>query len=253
MGTMLICEDCLKGLVNGETLFDAIFLDPPDNLSQAYLEYRDKRTDYEAWLGMLLRAADGRTEGPIWVSHFHRWTAALLGHAVKLVSHDERRLFIWRYTFGQHQQRDCGNGYRPILRLARKGFTWLTDAIREPSARQTKYGDKRADPRGRVPDDVWEFPRVCGTYKERRNWSPNQHPIALMKRIVALSCPPGGTVLDLFGGTMATARACRELGVHCVTYEISRKVCEQAAADLGLIKFTENAWRSPTDVAAHPR
>ena len=41
------------------------------------------------------------------------------------------------------------------------GWSWTTD-----------YKDKRADPRGQVPGAVWHFPRVCGTFKERRGGRP---------------------------------------------------------------------------------
>jgi hypothetical protein len=82
-----------------------------------------------------------------------------------------------------------------LCRLAHRadvaaGVRWHTDAIRVPSARM-KHGDKRADRRGRVPDDIWEFPRVCGNYAERRQWAVTQHPEALIERLVRMSCRPG--------------------------------------------------------------
>ena len=36
-----------------------------------------------------------------------------------------------------------------------QNFTFNSLAIRVPSARELVYGDKRADPNGRVPDDTW--------------------------------------------------------------------------------------------------
>lgn len=101
------------------------------------------------------------------------------------------------------------------------------NAILVPSARQLKYKDKRANPQGRVPDDVWEFPRVCGTFKERRPWHPNQHPEALIERIVKLSCVPGDLVIDMFAGTGTVNRVCKRLGIDCIGIEISEYYCEK--------------------------
>src|SRR5690606_4157144 len=39
-------------------------------------------------------------------------------------------------------------------------------AIRVPSARQLVYGDKRANPNGRLPDDTWITPPVRDTLSD---------------------------------------------------------------------------------------
>ncbi len=36
-----------------------------------------------------------------------------------------------------------------------KHFTFNAEAIRVPSARQTTYADRRANPTGKLPDDTW--------------------------------------------------------------------------------------------------
>ena len=83
-----------------------------------------------------------------------------------------------------------------------KHFTFNVEAIRVPSARQLVYGDGRANPAGRLPDDTWilrpqdlpdgfqpdedtwYFPRVCGTFKERAGWHGCQMPEQLLGRII---------------------------------------------------------------------
>ena len=56
-------------------------------------------------------------------------------------------------------------------------------AVTVPSARQEKYGDRRASPGGKIMGDVWEVPRVCGTFKERVKGVPTQLPSELVRRI----------------------------------------------------------------------
>ena len=140
--------------------------------------------------------------------------------------------FIWYFTFGQHRHSDCGNNYRPIMRWTKKDAVIYPDAIRVPSARQLQYNDKRADPRGRVPGDVWEFPRVCGTFHERRKWHPTQHPEALMERIIKMSCVPGDLVIGLFAGTGTTLRVCKRLGIDCIGIEMSEAYCARIELEL---------------------
>jgi site-specific DNA-methyltransferase (adenine-specific) len=231
MVSNVICGDCLEVLPKLPRA-RTIFADPPDNLDLKYDGgVPDNRDDYLEWLASVVCTALLHGPDVFWMSHYYRHTLPLmvrLGHLVSGVGWDIR-LFLWRFTFGQHQQRDCGNGYRPILRFSRPGMTWNTDAIRIQSARQ-EQGDPRADPRGRVPDDVWDFPRVCGNFRERRKWHPNQHPEMLIERIVRMS---GGPVIDMFGGTFTVQRVCDRLDVACTSIEISSVYCEQHARELG--------------------
>lgn len=232
----IICENCLEVL---PTLPPAtmIWADPPDNLGLKYDGFTDKRPDYIQWLtGGVIRTALQHEPGVFWLSPYYRYLPNILGWFYSWRSDSPKewqvRLFLWRFTFGQHQTKDCGNGYRPILRFSKPGFKWNTDAIRVPSARQSKYQDLRADPRGRVPDDVFEFPRICGTFKERRRYCPNQHPKALMRRIIAMSCSPGDSVIDLFAGTGSCVRACEELGIDCTSIDISPNYCQHLREEL---------------------
>ena len=233
----ILCGDFLKIL---PTLPPAtmIFADPPDNLGVVYDGgVSDQRNDYLHWLlEGIATAALLHDPKVFWLSINHiylsdvlRWFGCWRSDSP---SEWQVRLFLWRFTFGQHRNSDFGNGYRPILRFSRPGTEWYTDSVRVPSARQTKYHDKRASAEGRVPDDVWDFPRVCGTFHERRPWHPNQHPEALMERIIKVSCREGDDCIDLFGGTFTTDRVCRRLGVSCTSIEISPVSCQKYQEEL---------------------
>lgn len=231
----IICGDCLKVMPRLPKA-KMIFADPPDNLGMKYEDFIDKWKDercYWAWLHDVMDV--GITYSDIfWFSHHHKYYPIVgvktFQYCQGVESH-KYKLFIWRFTFGQHNHKDCGNGYRPLLRIMRKDAILYPDAIRIPSARQLKYNDKRANPKGRVPDDVWDFPRVCGTFNERRKWHPNQHPEALIERIVKFSCVPGDLVIDMFAGTGTVNRVCKRLGIACIGIEVSKFYCEQIARE----------------------
>lgn len=228
----IICGDVLQVL---PTLPKArmIFSDPPDNLGMKYDGYDDKMTamEYYEWLEDLTDVVTRHGPCVWWLSVYYRYLSDVLRLVDGWQDYDVR-LFLWRFTFGQHRNSDCGNGFRPLVRLSTIGMPWYTDAIRVQSQRQ-RNGDKRADPRGRVPDDVWEFPRVCGTYHERCQWHPNQHPEALVERMVKMSCRPGDLVIDLFSGTGTAIRVCKRLGIDCIGIEQSRAYCEKIADETG--------------------
>jgi len=54
-------------------------------------------------------------------------------------------------------------------------------------------------------------------------------PLRLMRRLISLFTDPGEIILDPFGGTGTTAKACKDLGRHCLMIERDEKWCEVAA------------------------
>ena len=100
--------------------------------------------------------------------------------------------------------------------------------MRVPSDRQLIYDDKRANPAGKMPDDVWEDSRVCGTFKERTGWHPCQMPESVLMRIIAISSKPGDCVLDPFVGSGTTAVAAIKLQRNYVGIEISAEYAKKA-------------------------
>lgn len=59
-----------------------------------------------------------------------------------------------------------------------------------------------------------------------------EKPTALLEPLIAYACPPGGTVLDIFGGSGSTAAAARALGRKAVLIEKRESQCEKAARRL---------------------
>jgi site-specific DNA-methyltransferase (adenine-specific) len=175
------------------------FLDPPDNEGRAYENYKDNLTDGE-YVGLLnkwMELACEITNGPVFFSVAEKWINEIehilaFGH-IKLI----QRIW-WHYTFGQAQKLRYTPCVRPIYWLNKPVI--YPDAIKVPSDRQLKYNDKRAAYGGKLPSNVWKFSRICGTFKEKRRWHVNQHPEALMERIVLGHSREGDWILDGFIG-----------------------------------------------------
>lgn len=212
---------------------DLVFADPPFNIGYPYDGYRDALTPTaylawtRAWTEACLRVL--KPSGTMWIAMGDEHVAevrTLLRSKATL-----RNWVIWHYTFGQCCQAKFGRSHTHLLYFVKdpRHFTFNDGAVRVPSARQTKYGDKRASPKGRLPDDVWEFSRVCGTFKERVGWHPCQMPVAPLERVVKACSNPGDFVLDPFAGSGTTLLAAARLGRRWVGVELSRQYAERAA------------------------
>ncbi len=232
---MLYHGDCAEYLKDCKPV-DIIFMDPPDNIDYKYEGFKDQRPDYITWLMALITLSMKKAK-VVWISYNAIHDLNIKGELAWVLKSFElyrARTFIWTYKFGQNRRTDCGSGYRPLLRLARLGTVWNAWEIRVESVRQ-RMGDKRANPAGSVPLDVWDFdsvidiPIITGKHRERRTWHPTQLPEAVVRRALAMS--PGTTVLDLFAGTGTVLRVCEQLGRECVACEISDYYIKQLEAE----------------------
>jgi len=230
----IIWGDCLDALPK-LPMAKLVFADPPDNIRAPYKDFDDHWKDdfsYSHWLQRMINV--GITNSRIfWMSYNvihsrHAWKAA--GYYMDFGL--EVREILWRYTFGQCNTHDSTGGYRPMMRIrGDRNIKLYPDAIKVESARQ-KLGDRRAKPGGRVPDAVWDFPRIVGNAKERVKWATTQHPQKLMERIIKLCCKPGDLVIDMFGHSFTTARVCERLGIKCISIEIDKYYCHKGAKEL---------------------
>lgn len=230
---MIFHGDCLDLLKQMEYV-PLIFADPPDNLGLKYGEYDDRlpKVIYYQWLENVIQESLKKTDC-FWLSYYWQHDLEIKGRVYQLLRkfpHVSAKTFIWRYTFGQHNNHDFGSGYRFLLRFCKPSAKFHSDGIRVISKRQI-LGDARANPAGRVPDDVWDFSRVVGNSNERRKWHPTQHPEALIRRIILMHSDPNDLVVDLFAGTGTTLRVALAEGRQALTAEIDSEYCKQIAQE----------------------
>jgi site-specific DNA-methyltransferase (adenine-specific) len=213
-----------------------IFADPPYNQGVQYgSHYNDKMSAavYLAWSESWLRAAVPllTRDGSLWLLVSHKWAYKIAPIAENAGLH-LRQWIIWYETFGQNRSDMFNCCTRPLLWFTRDRKTFVFNAnapeIRRPSDRQLKYKDKRANPNGKLLDDIWGIPRVCGTFRERVQGVPTQVPVELVRRVVACASDPGDLVLDPFAGSGTTGVACIELGRQFIGIEGSKRFAELA-------------------------
>jgi len=246
--------DCLVGMaaMPAESVHLA-FADPPFNIGYVYDAYDDRRTmaEYLDWSRRWMAAVHRvlRPDGTFWLAIGDEYAAELKLIAQNDVGFHCRSWVIWYYTFGVHCERKFTRSHAHLFHFVKdpERFTFNSDAIRVPSARQLIYGDKRANPKGRVPDDTWilrpqdlpdgfqadsdtwHFSRVCGTFKERQGWHGCQMPEPLLARIIRACSNEGDLVLDPFAGSGTTLVVAKKLGRAWIGFEISGRYADSAA------------------------
>ena len=238
----VICGDCVE-LLNGidEPFADLIFADPPFNIGCKYDKYHDEveGDKYIAWTREWMTACKKvlKPHGSFYIAIGDDYAAnvKIIADEIGLVM---RNWIIWHYTFGQQTKDKFARSHTHIFYFVndRKNFTFNDFAVRVPSDRQLIYDDRRANPSGKMPDDVWEDSRVCGTFKERAGWHPCQMPESLLMRIIAVSSNTCDCVLDPFIGSGTTAAAAMKLQRNYVGIEISQEYAEKAKQRLSQLK-----------------
>ena len=251
----IVAGDCIEIL--GQTLLpkvDLVFADPPFNIGYKYDHYQDRKkyVEYYEWTERWMSACAGvlKDTGSFWVAIGDEYAAEIrmIGLDLKL---NLRNWIIWHYTFGQATKRKFARSHTHLLYWTKdpKRFTFNDEAVRVPSARQTTYADKRANPKGKIPDDVWSFSRVCGTFKERVQWHPCQMPEKVLERIIKVSSSPGDLVADPFSGSGTTCCVAARLGRRYFGVDISADYVKYSRRRLA---ETLAGTRATTDISENP-
>jgi len=229
-------------------------------MGKDYEAYHDKKKvhEYLAWFENRVKLAQEtlRAGGALWVFINDGLVSEVDTMIKGLWGFHKRSHVIWYYTFGQNHAKNFTPSHTHVLYYVdtEEPFVWNPAPIRHPSARQVKYKDKRANPKGRLPDNTWAiFPelmpegfdpagdtwlasRVCGTFNEREKHSPNQIPVPIMERIILATTNPGDLVLDPMCGTGSTGVACKKHGRRFIGIDISKSCVDKSRRRISATK-----------------
>jgi site-specific DNA-methyltransferase (adenine-specific) len=233
---------------------DLCFADPPFNIGYLYHGYDDEKdvdeyVDWtEKWMRAVYRAL--KPTGSFYLAIGDEFAADLCVLARRKIGFHLRNWIIWHYTFGQQTHRMFAKSHTHILYFTKEksGYTFNPDDVRVKSARQTTYNDRRANRKGKLPDDTWflrpqeaaehgyfepgcdtwNVSRICGTFGEREGWHGCQMPIGVLNRVIKASSNEGDVVLDPFNGSGTTAVAAALLNRQYVGIDQSAEYVEFA-------------------------
>lgn len=277
---------------------DLVFADPPYNIGWSYDTYDDNRSD-EEYVDWTQRWIDGCTRllkpsGSLYILIGDEYAAETRLHLKQLQKQGKllfRNWIIWHYSFGQRCKIKFNRSHahlfycvgsaavtkagKPRTDLGKNPpFTFHYDEVALPSARMVTYGDRRQNPKGKLPDDTWvlrHFPdtadwhirpqeaqddghfdpssdtwyesRLCGTFNERSG-HPCQLPEKLLQRIIKVSSNEGDLVFDPFAGSGTTLAVAKRLNRDWLGCELSDNYRAQA---LERIEQVSPATNQPTN------
>jgi site-specific DNA-methyltransferase (adenine-specific) len=280
-GTRRLCEirvgDCVAELQTLDAAsVDLVFADPPFNIGYQYDVYQDRK-GYEAylewsrsWMSEVKRVL--KPTGTFWLAIGDEYAAELKLIAQRELGFVCRSWVVWYYTFGVNCTRKFNRSHAHLFHFVcdARRFTFNADAIRVPSARQLVYHDARQNPQGKLPDDtwilrpqdlpegfqptedVWYFPRVNGTFRERAGFHGCQMPEQLLGRIIRCSSNPGDLVVDPFVGSGTTLVVAKKLGRACLGFEISPTYAARAMERLDRAREGDPLEGSPEPTVSAP-
>lgn len=272
----IVQGDCIAGMAAMDAgSVDLAFADPPFNIGYHYDIYDDRKSadqylDWSRqWIEGVIRVL--KPNGTFWLAIGDEFAAELKVLCTRDLHLHCRSWVIWFYTFGVNCKNKFTRSHAHLFHFVKDpvNFTFNAPAVRVPSARELVYGDKRADPKGRLPDDTWMIPpalpedvttrdgfvlrpqdipdsfspdtdtwyysRVAGTFAERRGWHGCQMPEQLLGRIIRACSNEGDLVIDPFGGSGTTLAVAKKLNRHFLGFELSRKYAKNIETRLSKI------------------
>jgi site-specific DNA-methyltransferase (adenine-specific) len=268
--------DCLELMQRIESnSIDLAFADPPFNIGYEYDEYHDRQEDeeYIAWSRQWMEEVHRilKPGGTFWLAIGDEFAAELKVDAEHKIGFFTRSWVVWYYTFGVNCTKKFSRSHVHLFHFVKdeSNFTFNAEdpSVRVPSARALVYADKRANPKGRLPDDTWilrpqdlphgfdtmddtvYFARVAGTFSERQGFHGCQMPEQLLGRIIRVSSNPNDIVLDPFAGSGTTLAVAKKLGRRWIGCELSEEYVRAATERLGAI-HSGDALDGPADPIA---
>lgn len=214
---------------------DLIVTSPPYNLNKKYGTYKDRKSidqyvDFSrAWMTEAARLLTPAASLWINVGNMRDTDGGNLpiDYLIHPIGKELDLSFRQRITWHHHTGKPQVSKFTQITECwlwftkVPKGFTWNLDDVRVPH-RHTAGGkkmDKRCNPIGRNPTDLWNFPSYPHNAKTRPN-HPCPFPIPMIERIVRACSNPGEVVLDPFSGSGQTVLAAMATDRHGIGIEL---------------------------------
>ena len=125
-----------------------------------------------------------------------------------------------RMPFTPHKQDKSGKNYGGRMGIDEDGREYVEKWGTGMKKLYRYYLDE-----GKVPENVWSDIQSIQSDAGERSGYATQKPEPLLERVILASCPLGGVVLDVFGGSGTTAAVAEKLGRRWITTDLGKPAC----------------------------
>jgi site-specific DNA-methyltransferase (adenine-specific) len=241
-------EDAVNGLARiPDGSIDLILADPPYSLGKDYGNDSDRQESsaYLRWMETWVDAALPKLKpnGSLFIFLTWRFSPEIF---VML----KQRMTMMNEIIWDRRVPSMGGSTRSFTSVhdtigffvKNKGYYFDLDSVRIPYDAETKKARSRSIFVGAKwlevgcnPKDLWSVSRLHKIHPERTD-HPTQKPLEIVERMVKVSCPLGGTVLDPFMGSGTTAVAAKRWGRNFVGFELNQEYCKIIASRLASLE-----------------
>lgn len=225
-------EDCLVGMkdIPNESI-DLIVTSPPYNIKKKYKSYKDDLSlqEYLDFLKEVLYECSRilKTKGNIMLNVANYIDKQ--GNAIPIsyfiftmleeLELNFRQEIVWYFQGGLSATKKLSARYENILWLYKDSYVFNLDNIR---VKEWKQNDKRNNPNGKNPTNVWEVNRVAYGSKEKTE-HPAQFPVTMIERIIKGWSDENNIIIDPFMGSGTTAIACMNTNRNFIGFELDKE------------------------------
>ena len=186
---------------------DMIITDPPYNINFKYGKYEDNKSEQE-YIEMISLLKDY----PLAIIHYPEET---MRYFVPALGAPEE-VIVWCYNSNLPRQSRLINFYN-----CKVDFNKVKQPYKNPNDKRVKKLIEKGSEGTRSYDWFSDIQLVKNVSKQKNH--PCPIPVELVERIIKMTTPEGGVVLDPFMGGGTTAIACMNTGRKYIGFEIDPK------------------------------
>ena len=221
------CLEVMDKLINEKVKVDIIITSPPYNIGKEYEKKKDINI-YLKWIEDVVAKCEKilKENGTI------IWNVGTyvddLGNGIPLSflmypifikkGFKLRQNIVWHFSSGLSAKKKLSARYEDILWLY-KGDKMPVFNLEDIRVKEWKAYDKRNNPNGKNPTNVWHIEQIKGNSREKTK-HPCQFPVKLIERCIKGMSNKDSVILDCFMGSGSTGVACAKTGRKFIGIEL---------------------------------
>ena len=212
---------------------DCIITSPPYNIGKEYEKEKELEV-YLLWQNQVLsKAFEILSEDGILLlnvgTYIDKYTNNIplsfeFYNILRTIGFKLRQNIIWSFNSGLSAKKKLSGRYEDIMWWY-KGEKLPIFNLEDIRVKEWKKFDKRNNPNGKNPTNVWNINLVKGNSNQKKN-HPCQFPEKLIIRLIKGMTDKTDIILDLFSGSGTTAVAAENTNRKWICIEKEEKYCE---------------------------